>query len=77
MQVPYGQRIHSSEPLAALNGMAALLGFIGSIREKKLVAVVAGRRYPLCHRREPGIGDCGRIVPARKLAARKSKPLKD
>jgi hypothetical protein len=28
----------SSEPLATLNRVAALLGFVGSIREKKLVA---------------------------------------
>jgi hypothetical protein len=44
----------SSEPLATLNRVAALLGFIGSIREKKLVAFALMIAFTVIMCAEPG-----------------------
>jgi len=44
----------SSEPLAALNGVAALFGFIGSIREKKVVAFALMIAFTVIMRAELG-----------------------
>jgi hypothetical protein len=46
----------SSEPLATLNGVAALFGFIGSIREKKLVAFALMIAFAVIMRAELGQG---------------------
>jgi hypothetical protein len=46
----------SSEPLAALNGVAALFGFIGSIWEKELVAFALMIAFTVIMRAELGHG---------------------